>query len=185
MTNVSDLSSRKSDHLRINLEEDVSSGLTTGLEKLHFIHQALPDINLKDVDLGQELFGHRVNAPILISSMTGGTTESGPINETLGRAAQEFGLVMGLGSMRAAIERPELNDTFHIRRLAPNILILANLGAVQLNYGYGIEECRRVVDLAEADALVLPLNPLQEALQPEGDTRFGGLLSKIEKVCHD
>jgi isopentenyl-diphosphate delta-isomerase len=90
---------------------------------------------------------------------------------------------MGVGSQRAALEDPALADTYRVRYVAPDILLMTNLGAVQLNYGYGPDECRRAVEMIEADALILHLNPLQEALQPEGETRFGGLLSKIESVC--
>jgi isopentenyl-diphosphate delta-isomerase len=183
--NVPDLKSRKTDHIRINLEEDVSSGLTTGLERWSFVHQALPEINLEDVHTDQILFGRKIDLPILISSMTGGTDEAGRINSTLARAAQEFGLAMGLGSMRAAVEHPEKSTTFKVRKHAPDILLFANLGAVQFNYGYDVAQCRRVVELAEADALVLHLNPLQEALQPEGDTHFSGLLKKIETICRE
>lgn len=185
MTKVTQISSRKSDHIRINLEEDVRSGLTTGLERYRFIHQALPEIDLEAVDLSQELFNRRLKAPILISSMTGGTPEAGNINRTLAEAAQEMGVAMGLGSQRAAIDQPELARTFQVRDLAPDILLFANLGAIQLNYRYGIDECRRAVDMIEADALILHLNALQEAVQPEGNTHFAGLLKKIEQVCRN
>jgi len=177
------LSSRKLDHLKINLEQDVRSDLSTGLEWYQFIHQALPEINLEDVDTSQVLFNRLVKTPLLISSMTGGTTEAGKINRTLAQAAQEAGIAMGLGSQRAAVEHAELAETFKVRQYAPDILLFANLGAVQLNYAYGLSECQRAVDMIEADALILHLNPLQEALQPEGDTRFSGLLAKIEQVC--
>ncbi|HEX7976236.1 MAG TPA: type 2 isopentenyl-diphosphate Delta-isomerase, partial [Anaerolineales bacterium] len=120
---------------------------------------------------------------VLISSMTGGTEEALAINRTLAAAAQEAGIAMGLGSQRAAIEHPELAGTFQVRSVAPDILLFANLGAVQLNYRYGVDQCRRAVEMIEADALILHLNPLQEAVQPEGDTRFAGLLAKIEAVC--
>jgi isopentenyl-diphosphate delta-isomerase len=183
MTKVTQISDRKADHIRINLEEDVRSGLTTGLERFHFIHQALPEIDLEEVDLNLSLFGRRLNAPVLISSMTGGTAEAAAINQTLAAAAQETRVAMGLGSQRAAIERPELAATFQVRHKAPDVLLFANLGAVQLNYHYGIEQCQRAVDMIEADALILHLNALQEAVQPEGDTRFSGLLKKIEMVC--
>jgi len=183
MAKVTQISSRKSDHIRINLEEDVHSGLTTGLERYRFIHQALPELNLEDVDLNLKLFGRKLKAPILISSMTGGTEEASAINRTLAEAAQQMGVAMGLGSQRAAIERPELAPTFQVRDLAPDILLLANLGAVQLNYRFGPSECQRAVDMIQADALILHLNALQEAVQPEGDTRFAGLLKKIEAVC--
>lgn len=185
MSKVTQTSSRKSDHIRINLEEDVQSGLTTRLERYHFIHQALPEVNLEDVDLRLDLFGRRLKAPILISSMTGGTAEAAKINRILATAAQETGIAMGLGSQRAAIERPELAKTFQVRSVAPDILLFANLGAVQLNYQYGLEQCQRAVDMIEADALILHLNALQEAVQPEGDTKFSGLLKKIETVCRN
>lgn len=179
------ISTRKSDHIRINLEEDVRSGLTTGLERFHFVHQALPELNLDDVNLAQQLFGKTVRAPILISSMTGGTDEAASINRTLAQAAQDAGVAMGLGSQRAAIEHPELAATFQVRQFAPDILLFANLGAVQLNYRFGVDECRRAVDMIAADALILHLNSMQEAVQPEGETRFAGLLSKIEAVCKE
>lgn len=183
MEKVTPIGSRKSDHIRINLEEDVRSGLSTGLERYRFIHQALPEIDLDDVDLNLQLFGRKLQAPLLISSMTGGTAEAAEINRTLAIAAQESGIAMGLGSQRAAVDHPELAPTFQVRHQAPDILLFANLGAVQLNYGYGLKECQQAVDMIEADALILHLNALQEAVQPEGDTRFAGLLGKIETVC--
>ncbi|OGC77536.1 MAG: type 2 isopentenyl-diphosphate Delta-isomerase [candidate division Zixibacteria bacterium RBG_16_50_21] len=185
MKKVTPISERKSDHIRINLENDVRSGVTTGLEKYRFFHRALPEINLEDVDLGLEIFGKRLQAPILISSMTGGTQEAAKINQNLAVAAQESGIAIGVGSQRAAIENPKLASTFQLRKFAPEILLFANLGAIQLNYGYGIQECRRAVEMIEADALILHLNALQEAVQPEGDTRFSGLCKKIEDICRN
>lgn len=176
---------RKRDHLRICLEEDVQSpNLTTGLEHYHFIHQALPEIDLADVQLSSKLLGKDPTAPLIISSMTGGTKEAERINLNLAQAAQEMGVAMGVGSLRAALEDPSLAHTYQVRRVAPDILLLANLGAVQLNYGYGPEECLRAVELIQADALTLHLNPLQECLQPDGNTNFSTLLPKIEEVCH-
>ncbi len=183
MTKVTQIGDRKNDHIRINLEEDTRSGLTSGLERYRFVHQALPEINLEEVDLSLEIFGRKLNAPILISSMTGGTERARQINHTLAQAAQETRIAMGLGSQRAAIEDTSLAPTFQVRKFAPDILLFANLGAVQLNYGYTIDHCRRAVEMVEADALVLHLNALQEAVQPEGDTRFAGLLEKIHHVC--
>jgi isopentenyl-diphosphate delta-isomerase len=183
MTKVTQTSSRKADHIRINLEEDVASALSSGLDRFQFIHQALPEINLEDIDLSLDLFGRRLRSPILISSMTGGTHEAMQINLTLAEAAEETGVAMGLGSQRAAIEHPELEASFQVRNVAPNILLFANLGAIQLNYGYGIDECRRAVEMVEADALILHLNALQEAVQPEGNTRFADLANKIEQIC--
>lgn len=183
MPKVTQTSARKADHIRINLEEDVRSNLTTGFERYHFTHLALPELNLGDIDLESEIFNRRLNAPILISSMTGGTDQAGRINRTLAEAAQETKIAMGLGSQRAAIDDPQLQSTFQVRQYAPDILLFANLGAVQLNYGYSLKECQLAVEMIEADALILHLNPLQEAVQPEGDGNFAGLLAKIEGVC--
>lgn len=176
---------RKADHIRINLEEDVSfNHLTTGLEKYRFIHQALPELNLIEIDLNTSLFGKSLRAPLLISSMTGGTEKAHLINRNLATAAQEAGIAMGLGSMRAALEDPSLADSFRVvRQVAPDILLFANLGAVQLNYGYTVDHCRQAVEMVEADALYLHFNALQEALQPEGNTNFLGLFDKVEAVC--
>jgi isopentenyl-diphosphate delta-isomerase len=176
---------RKADHLRISLEEDVQfEGLTTGFERYHFIHQALPETGLKEVDLSLSLFGKRLEAPLIISSMTGGIEPAERINHNLARAAQKTGVAMGVGSLRPAIDDPSLARTYQVREVAPDILLFANLGAVQLNYGYAVEECRRAVEMIEADALILHLNPLQECLQEGDNTNFSGLLTQIEKVCH-
>ncbi len=115
--------------------------------------------------------------------MTGGTEQAGTINRRLAEAAQECRVAMGVGSQRAALEHAEQAETFQVRRYAPDILLFANLGAVQLNHGYGIDECRRAVEMIEADALFLHLNALQEAVQDGGDTRFAGLARKIESIC--
>lgn len=175
---------RKSDHIRINLDQDVRSGLTTGLEHYHFIHHALPELNLEEVDPSVTVFGKKLRAPILISSMTGGTHEAAGINRILATAAQMMGVAMGVGSQRVAIEQPDLASTFQVRKFAPDILLFANLGAIQLNYGYGVEHCQQAVDMIQADALILHLNALQEAVQVEGQTHYAGLLKKIETVCH-
>ncbi len=177
------LSQRKTDHIRIKLERDVASRVTSGLEAWRFGHEALPEIDLAEVDLSVDFLGRRLRAPLLISSMTGGTEEARRINLNLAAAAEKAGIAIGLGSMRAAIARPDSAPTFQIRDVAPGAMILANVGAVQFNYGFGIDECRRLVGLAGADALILHLNPLQEALQPEGDTNWSGLLRSIERVC--
>src|SRR5215216_6227795 len=184
MSKVSPIDQRKADHIKINLEQDVRSALTSGLENYHFVHEALPELDLNRVDPSLSLFGKRLAAPILISSMTGATEEAGEINQRLAEAAQEMRVAMGVGSQRAALEHPEQTSTFSItRQVAPDILLFANLGAVQLNYSYGIDECRRLVDMIQADALILHLNPLQEAVQDAGDTNFAGLSKKIEEIC--
>ncbi len=178
------LEQRKAEHLRINLEKDVSfPNLTTGLERYRFVHNALPDIALDQVDLATTFLGKRLQLPLLISSMTGGTAEAQRINLHLAEGAQSAGIALGLGSLRMVIEAPHLVDTFRVRHVAPGILLFANLGAIQLNTGFGLAECQRVVELVEADALILHFNPLQEALQARGDTDWRGLLGKVEAVC--
>ena len=177
-------SDRKLEHLRINLEQDVQfHEVTNGFERYRFVHQALPDIALESIDLSQNVFGKILHAPMLVSSMTGGVEEARRINRNLAFGAQAAGIAMGLGSQRAAIEDESFAGTYQVRDLAPDILLFANLGAIQLNYRYGIEQCRRAVDMIEADALFLHLNPVQEAVQEGGDTDFSALASKIAEVC--
>jgi isopentenyl-diphosphate delta-isomerase len=184
MGKVAPVAGRKADHLKINMENDVHSGLTSGLERYRFVHEALPELDLESIDTTFTLFGKTLDSPILISSMTGGTSEAEGINQRLAEAAQEMHLAMGVGSQRAALENHEWIKSFSItRKNAPDILLFANLGAIQLNYGYGLDHCQRAVEMVEADALCLHLNGLQEALQVGGDTNFSGLAKKIENVC--
>lgn len=183
MPKVAPLPQRKDEHIQINLERDVRSGLTTGLERFRFLHEALPELKLEDVDTSLTVFRKHLEAPILVSSMTGGTEQAGTINRRLAEAAQALGVCMGVGSQRTALEHPEHVTSFQVRKYAPDILLFANLGAVQLNYGYGPDHCQRAVDMIEADALCLHLNSLQEAVQAGGDTDFSGLASKITEVC--
>lgn len=174
---------RKEDHIQINLKKEVNSGITTGFERYSFIHAALPEINLEKIKTHTSFLGFDLQAPILISSMTGGTSNGDRINLNLAEAAQKMGIAMGIGSQRAAIEKGDGKNTAKIRKIAPTIPLFANLGAVQLNYGFSLDECKRAVELVEADGLILHLNPLQEALQEEGETDFSGLARKIEMVC--
>jgi isopentenyl-diphosphate Delta-isomerase len=184
MKKVSLIETRKEDHIRINLDKDVRSGLTTGLEHYRFIHNALPELDLASVDTTRTVFGKLLASPIIISSMTGGTEEAGAINQRLAEAAQECGVAMGVGSQRMALEEPYQTSTYSItRKVAPDILLFANLGAIQLNNGFGVTECARAVEMIQADALFLHLNPLQEAVQAGGDTNFKGLAKKIEMIC--
>ena len=174
--------SRKADHLRINIDDAPLSSVDAGFSRYRFVHNALPEIDLADVRTDVPFLGKRLTAPVLISCMTGGTLRAGTINATLARVAQRFGFALGLGSARALLEDPSSLATFDVRNEAPDVPLLANLGAVQLNYGVGAGDCNRLVEMLRADALVLHLNPLQEALQPEGDTRFRGLLQRIHDV---
>ncbi|CAM3864898.1 type 2 isopentenyl-diphosphate Delta-isomerase [Cohnella lubricantis] len=199
--NRTDIERRKNEHIDICLREDVQSRAVrsdahrgnsghidssrSGFDSYRFRHNALPEIDFAAIDISASFLGRPLQAPLLVSSMTGGTTEANRINRRLAEAAERRGWAMALGSGRAAIERPELAESFRVRELAPTIPIVANLGAVQLNYGYGADECRRLIELTEADGLVLHLNGLQEVFQPEGDTDFSGLLRRIEKLCRE
>lgn len=180
-----DTDARKSRHLDICLEEDVASRLDAGFAAVRLQHEALPEFALADVDCSTEFMHFRLRAPLLISSMTGGTHRAREINRRLAAAAEAAGIALGLGSGRAALENPELAGTYAVRDIAPTIPLFANLGAVQLNYGVSIDGARRLVDLQGADALYLHFNPLQEALQARGDTNFRDLLPKIARLCSD
>jgi isopentenyl-diphosphate delta-isomerase len=186
MPGSSTIEERKLDHIRIALGEDViAKGIVTGFDHYRLPHTSLPDLDLTEIDTHLHILGKRVNAPILISSMTGGAKATERINLALAEAAQHFGLVMGVGSQRAGLSDERLAHTYQVRRVAPTIPLLANIGAVQLNYGFTIDHCKRAVGMIEADALILHLNPLQEAMQPEGDVNFKGLLGRIEQVCRE
>jgi isopentenyl-diphosphate delta-isomerase len=177
---------RKLDHIRIVLGEDINAkGVVTGFAAYRLPHTAIPELDMHEIETTTSFLGKPMRAPLLISSMTGGSQDTERINLALAEAAEHMGLGMGVGSQRAAIVDERLAYTYQVRRVAPRIPLLANVGAVQLNYGFGIEACRRAVDMIEADALILHFNPLQEAVQPEGDTNFKGLLAKIEHLCRE
>ncbi|BAY26699.1 isopentenyl-diphosphate delta-isomerase, type 2 [Calothrix sp. NIES-2100] len=178
--------SRKAEHIRICLEEDVQCHqITNGLERYRFTHCCLPEIDRNDIDISTNFLGKRLGAPLLISSMTGGTEQAAMINQRLAEVAQNYKIAMGVGSQRVAVEKPQVADTFAVRKYAPDVLLFANLGAVQLNYKYGLAECLRIVEILEADALILHFNPLQECIQSKGDTNFKGLLDKIANICYE
>jgi isopentenyl-diphosphate delta-isomerase len=175
---------RKKEHLEICLDTaNVASHFRTGLDRYRFVHNALPELDIDEIDVAAAFLGKKLRAPILISSMTGGFDLARKVNRNLSVAAQELGLGMGVGSQRVAIEEPSVADSFKLRDRAPDILLLANLGAVQLNYGYTVDHCRQAVEMIGADGLILHLNVLQEAVQPEGNRNFKGLEGKIAEVC--
>lgn len=174
---------RKDDHIRINRDEDVQSRVNVGFDAFSLQHNALPEIDINEIDLSLTFLGKRINAPILISSMTGGTEVGDQINIRLAQSAELFGIPMGVGSQRIELQNHTGPKRIRLREFAPNTPIYANLGAVQLNYGVGISGCQQAVESLEADALILHLNPLQEALQPEGQTDFKNLIKKIGDVC--
>lgn len=177
---------RKKEHLEICLDtERVTGPSRTGFDRYYFIHNALPELDIDELDLSTTFLGKPLRAPILISSMTGGFDLARKVNRNLAAAAQALGIGMGVGSQRVAIEEPSAASSFQVRDVAPDILLCGNLGAVQLNYGYGIEQCRRAVAMIGADALIFHLNVLQEAVQPEGNRNFKGLVDKIAAVCRE
>jgi isopentenyl-diphosphate delta-isomerase len=178
---------RKNDHLEICLRENVQArGVTTGFEDLHLVHKALPEINRKEIDLSTKIFNHKFSAPLIVESMTGGTPRAAKINATVAQAVEELRLGMGVGSQRAALEDSKVEKTFSIvREKAPNAFIVANLGAPQLVRGYGVNEARKAVEILGADALAIHLNPLQEAIQLEGEPSYEGVLGAIEKVVKE
>ena len=175
---------RKSDHIQIALNEKVTGeSISTGLESLAFIHNALPEIAFDEISIETKFLGIECKTPFLISSMTGGTALAETINRNLAVAAEESGWALALGSTRALLDSDGHASSFLMRKYAPSVPIIANLGAVQLNYGYGVEECRKIIDITEADMLVLHLNSIQEVIQEKGDTNFKGLLKKIAQLC--
>lgn len=175
---------RKSEHIQITLNEKVTGeSISTGLESLAFIHNALPEIDFDEISIEAPFLGFECKTPFLISSMTGGTALAETINRNLAMAAEERGWVLALGSTRALLDSDGHTSSFLMRKYAPNVPIMANLGAVQFNYGYGVEECRKIIEITEAAMLVLHLNSIQEVIQENGDTNFKGLLKKIEQLC--
>jgi isopentenyl-diphosphate delta-isomerase len=175
---------RKSEHLSLCLKAAVDSdSARTGFDGYQFVHEALPEINLDKIDLRSRLFDYELSAPFILSPMTGGCPEAKEINHVLAEAAQMLGLAIGVGSQRVALLDKGLARTFQVRDIAPDAFIFANLGAIQLNNGFTIDECKVAIDMISANALYLHLNPLQESVQAEGNTNFIGLIDKIEEVC--
>ncbi|KYH40716.1 MAG: isopentenyl pyrophosphate isomerase [Candidatus Bathyarchaeota archaeon B26-2] len=176
---------RKSDHLRICLEEEVKARrITTGFEEIFLVHRALPEINRDEINLSTRLFNHEFSAPLIVEGITGGTPKALKVNASIAEAVERLGLGMGVGSQRAALEDPTLEATFTIaREKAPNAFLIANIGGPQLVRGYSLKDLRRAVEMIEADALAIHLNPLQEAVQPEGETTYKGILESIGEVA--
>lgn len=173
----------KEEHLRLCLGKDVESSMTTGFERFYLINNPLPEMDFHDIDTSCSFLGKDISSPFLVLPMTGGTELSARINRNLAVAAQEIGIPMCVGSQRLAIEDAGLTASYQVRKVAPDIPLLANLGAVYLNYGYGLEECERVVDMIGADGLVLYLNPMQKVFQGTKNLNFGGIVDKISHIC--
>jgi isopentenyl-diphosphate delta-isomerase len=175
---------RKAEHIRLALEPRMQLE-SNYFEDWRLEHRALPEIDYDEIDTSVTFLGKRLEAPLLISCMTGGTEDATRINRNLARGAEETRIAVGVGSQRKALEDPSTVETFRVRPLAPSVPLLANLGAVQLNYGYGLEHCRAAVRMIEADALVLHVNALQEALQPEGQRNFARLIPRMGQVARE
>ncbi len=176
---------RKADHIEVCLKEDVQSKkATTGFEDVHLLHRAIPEIEREKVDLSTTVFGYKFSAPLFVGAMTGGTAKATKINAAIAEAVEELSLGMGVGSQRIAIDNPKVEHSFSVvREKAPTAFILANIGGPQLVGKYGVKEAKKAVEMVKANALAVHLNALQEAVQPEGDTNYSGLLRKIGEVA--
>jgi len=174
--------SRKKDHVELVLSRGAQAARGPGLDRWDFIHDALPEISLDKVDLSAKFLGRRINYPMMITAITGGYDDAGTINRRLAQAAESYGIAFGVGSQRAMIENPPLARTYRVRDVAPHIPVVANIGAYQLKK-YSARQIDSLVSSIEADALAVHLNPLQEVIQPEGDTDYSGVLDAIRKTC--
>ncbi len=175
--------SRKLDHIRICLEREVESSIPTGFDDITLIHNAVPELNLEDVDIQTSFLGHKLQAPIMITAMTGGHQEALPINKHIAQAVEKLGLAMGVGSQRAAIEDISLADSFTItREVAPTAFLVGNIGAPQLSLGWGVDEVQKAIDMIKANAVAIHFNATQEAVQPEGEANFAGVLQSIKTL---
>ena len=186
MRTVAEIEKRKQRHLRLSLDENVQADIGTGFEDVRLIHRALPEINLEEVDTEARVFGRRLAYPLIVSAITGGTEYAKGINETLANIVEEKGLGIGVGSQRIAIEDPSVEHTFRIvREKAPTSLVMGNIGCPQLSLGWGVSEAKRCVEMVEADALAIHMNPLQEAVQVGGEAQYRGVLDKVREVVDD
>ncbi|MEN0088459.1 MAG: type 2 isopentenyl-diphosphate Delta-isomerase [Pseudomonadota bacterium] len=182
------LTSRKDEHLSIVLERRHKAGrASAGFDAFEFVHCALPDLHFDEIDLSQDFLGRKLAAPFIVSSMTGGPSRAADINRNIAEACEAAGVALAVGSQRVAIEQEGAGGGLgaDLRRIAPSVPIVGNIGVAQLNTGFGVDEARRAVDMLEADGLYIHLNPLQEAVQPEGDRDFRGLFYKIEALANE
>jgi len=180
---MSGIEKRKLSHIRVSLEENVETDIATGFEDVRLIHRALPEIDLDMVSTETTFFGKKLAAPLIISAITGGTEEAAKINEVLAEVAEEKQIGISVGSQRIAIAQPETIPTFSIvREKAPTTFVMGNLGCPQLSLGWGIPEAKKCIEMVEADALALHMNPLQEAVQVDGDTNYHGVYEKIMEL---
>ncbi len=176
-------SSRKLEHLRICCSGDIEAG-SSGFEDVRLVHNSLPECSVDKINPAVRFLDHRLDSPLFISAMTGGHPDTAEVNRRLGEAAEYFNIGMGVGSQRAALEDPDLEDSFSVvREAAPGAFLCGNLGAVQLREK-GPEWADRAVEMIDAQALCIHLNPLQEAVQPEGDHDSSGCIEAISELCN-
>ncbi len=178
---------RKADHIKICLEKKAQARkATTGFEDIQLVHRALPEVNREKISLSTSFLGKKFSAPLIVGAMTGGTEEATKINASIAQAVENLHLGMGVGSQRAAIEDKKLEKTFSIaRKKAPTAFLIANIGGAQLARGYGLKEIKKAMEMIDADALAVHMNAVQEALQPEGQTNFKGVLAKINEIASE
>ncbi|MDN7024180.1 type 2 isopentenyl-diphosphate Delta-isomerase [Methanoculleus sp. FWC-SCC1] len=175
-------SSRKREHLNICCERSIEAG-DAGFSDVRLVHSALPECDMENIDIRTRFLDAPLESPLFIAAMTGGHPDTMEVNRLLARAAEAYGLGMGVGSQRAALEDPTLEESFSVvREEAPHAFLCANLGIMQLR-DHGIEWAERAVEMIDAQAIVVHLNPLQEAIQPEGDHDAGGCLEALRHLC--
>jgi isopentenyl-diphosphate delta-isomerase len=176
---------RKAEHIKILLEQKAQARkATTGFEDIQLVHRALPEVDRQKISLSASFLGKKLSAPLIVGAMTGGTEEATKINASIAEAVEKLHLGMGVGSQRAAIEDRQLEKTYSIaRKKAPTAFLIANIGGVQLVHGCGLKEVKKAVEMIDADAVALHLNAVQEAVQPEGQTNFKGVLAKISEIA--
>ena len=176
-------SARKIDHIKLSIEKSVESNIDSGFKDVRFVHMSLPEIDLSDIDIHIKFLKHRLFAPLIIESITGGTPQAKKINGNLAEAAEDLGIAIGVGSQRAALENRNLIDTYTIvRDKAPSVPVLANLGAPQLLDESAVDYATEAIEMLNANALIIHLNALQEAVQPQGQTHFKEVFRKIFEI---
>ena len=180
-----EIENRKKEHILISIEEDVEYDIGTLLDGVQLVHNPVPEIDLGDVELETDFLGHELSAPVIIAGMTGGHPLAKKLNSWIAEAVEELGLGMGVGSQRAGLENPELEETYSIvREKAPTAFVMGNIGASQVVQEIGEEDVERLVEMVEADAIAVHLNPLQEAVQVEGEPRYKGLLERLREFAN-
>jgi isopentenyl-diphosphate delta-isomerase len=178
-----DIFQRKDDHIKVSLNENINSRSSTWLEYVRFVHNSLPEIDLKDIDISMKFLGKQINAPIIIGSLTGGTDLGLDINRKLAEAAEKYQIPLMVGSQRIQLEHFETSKSFSVvRKSAPSIPIIANLGISQLIQMENFNSVEKIVQTIEADAIAIHLNSLQEIIQPEGETKFSNAMEKISRL---